>query len=128
MQLELKCEAAQEQQKTLHKAIDNQIFPYITTVSELFNNVCQQLIANKVIELSDQHLEKLSHLCSSTNPTNTAPMKSFSNLPPVFTFVPSTPPLMNTLSSDHQHSSSFFQSSSRPNAHSFFTNSNRSSQ
>ena len=128
MQLELKCEAAQEQQKTLHKAIDNQILPYMTTVSELFINVCQQLIANKVIELSDQHLEKLSHLYPSTNTTNTSPMNSFSDLPPVFTFVPSSPPLMDTLSSDRQHSSSFFQLSFRPNANSFFINSNRSSQ
>lgn len=128
MQLELKCEAVQDQQKTLTNAIDTLILPSMTKISDLFINVCQQLVANKVIDLSEQQLQILSHLCPSMNATSTPSMPSFSNLPPVFTFVSSTPPLVDTFPSNHQHSPSLFQSLSRPNTNSFFSNSNHSTQ
>ena len=110
MQLELKCETAHEQQKSLHTAIENQILPQLSTVSGLFVTVCQQLVQKKVIELSDQHLVQLSQLCSPTTTTPLSSTQSFSpNFSPVFKFLPSTPPLPDTPSSNHHPSSSFFQ-------------------
>ena len=81
----------------------------MATASELFINVCQQLVTKKVIELSDQQLVKLSRLYPP--PTTQA-----------------TPPLSDALSSTQHHSSSFVPLSFKPHANSFFSNSHPSKQ
>ena len=53
-QLEQKCNAVHEQQAALRWTIETQIVPYMSTMSELLVDVCEQLAKAKVITLTDQ--------------------------------------------------------------------------
>jgi hypothetical protein len=61
-QLEEKCDAVHEQQAALRWAIETQVVPYVSTVSELLVDVCEQLATSKVITLTDQQQRKLHRL------------------------------------------------------------------
>ena len=57
--LEMQCSAAHEQQAALQWTLNTQIVPYITTMSELLVDVCDQLATAKAVSLSDHHRTKL---------------------------------------------------------------------
>ena len=64
-QLEEKCDVVHEQQAALRWTIETQIVPYMSTMSELLVDVCQQLATAKVITLTDQQQtrsHRLRHL------------------------------------------------------------------
>ena len=61
-QLEKKCDAVQKQQATLQWTIETQIVPYMSTMSELLVDVCEQLAKAKVIKLTDQRQTKIPRL------------------------------------------------------------------
>ena len=76
-QLEEKCNAVHEQQVALQWTIETQIVPYMSTMSELLVDVCQQLTTTKVIALTDQQQTKIHRL---RHPPTT-PQMSFSPSP-----------------------------------------------
>ena len=61
-QLEEKCDVVHEQQAALRWTIETQIVSYMSTMSELLVDVCQQLATAKVITLTDQQQTKLHRL------------------------------------------------------------------
>jgi hypothetical protein len=61
-QLEEKCDVVREQQAALRWTIDTQIVPYMSTMSELLVDVCQQLTTTKAIALTDQQQTKIHRL------------------------------------------------------------------
>ena len=62
MQLEEKCDAVHEQQAALRWTIETQIVPYMSTMSELLVDVCEQLAKAKVITSTDQQQTKICRL------------------------------------------------------------------
>ena len=62
MQLEEKCDAVHGQQAALQWTIETQIVPYMSTMSELLVDVCEQLAKPKVITLTDQQQTKIRRL------------------------------------------------------------------
>ena len=67
-QLETKCDAVHDQQATLQWTIETQIVPYMSTMSGLLVDVCQQLAKAKVITLTDQQKTKI---CCLRHPSTT---------------------------------------------------------
>ena len=61
-QLEEKCNAVHEQQAALRWTIETQIVPYMSTMSELLIDVCEQLATVKVVTLADQQQTKIHSL------------------------------------------------------------------
>ena len=61
-QFEEKCDAVHEQQAALRWTIETQIVPYISTMSELLFDVCEQLAKTKVIPLTGQQQTKIDRL------------------------------------------------------------------
>ena len=62
MQLEEKCNAVDEQQAALQWKIGTQIVPYMSTMSELLIDVCEQLATAKIVTLTDQQQTKIHRL------------------------------------------------------------------
>ena len=61
-QLEEKCNAVHEQQAALRWTIETQIVPYMSTMSELLIDVCEQLATAKIVTLTDQQQTKIHRL------------------------------------------------------------------
>ena len=107
MQLELKRETVHEQQAILKSTIETQVLPSLATVSELFADVCQQLVATKIIKLSDQQQIMFS---------------SIHRPPPMQTDSPASTAITpcSIFSSSQQKSSSFFPMTPKLNANNTF--------
>ena len=60
--LEQKCDAVHEQQAALQWTIETQIVPFMSTMSELLVDVCEQLAKAKVITLTDHQQTKIRRL------------------------------------------------------------------
>ena len=60
--LEQKCDAVHEQQAALQWTIETQIVPFMSTMSELLVDVCEQLAKAKVITLTDQQQTKIRRI------------------------------------------------------------------
>ena len=52
--LKEKCDAFHELETALRSTIETQIVPYVSTMSDLLVDVCEQLATSKVIPLTDQ--------------------------------------------------------------------------
>ena len=52
--IEEKCDAVHEQQTALRWTIETHIVPYVSTMSELLVEVCEQLATAKCVKLTDQ--------------------------------------------------------------------------
>ena len=76
MQLEEKCNAVHVQQAVLQWTVETQLVPYLSTMSELLVEVCEQLAKAKVITLTDQQQTKIRRLRHSP----TTPQAPFSPL------------------------------------------------
>ena len=61
-QLEEKCNAVHEQQAALRWTIETQIVPYMSTMSGLLIDVCEQLATAKIVTLTDQQHTKIHRL------------------------------------------------------------------
>ena len=61
-QPDVKCDAVYDQQTALRWTIETQIVPYVSTMSELLVEVCEQLATAKCIKLTDQQQTKIQRL------------------------------------------------------------------
>ena len=79
-QLEEKCDAVHEQQAGLRWTIETQIVPYVSTMSELLVEVCEQLATAKCIKLTDQQQTKIQRLrhppTTYYSPLSSSPLSS----------------------------------------------------
>ena len=62
MQLTAKCDAVRADQTALRCTLDTQIMPHVSTMTELFVDVCEQLMTGQIIKLSLQQQTHLLHL------------------------------------------------------------------
>ena len=111
-QLDEKCDAVHEQQAALRWTIETQIVPYMSTMSQLLVDVCEQLATSKVIKLTEQQQTKIHRLPypPTTSRESLSPSlfsRGFSSAHPRSAHQYSTPSEVNCIYSSHSGSLSF---------------------